>query len=120
MRPRGAVVAVFDMQQETMQATAAPATDSGSTPPAKPVCVRYEGNQSKRWDGKVVKIDRAWMEDNCSQDLRVGAAVEMPWRGKGGKTKVWKGVIVSDDDNKEAVLASSSKKRKSKLVYMYD
>ena len=47
-----------------------------------------------RWDGKIVKMDRAWLEDVCgSQDLLVGAAVDMPWRGKGGKTAIWKGVI---------------------------
>ena len=105
-------------QEETIQTTAVPATGSGSTPPAASVSVRYEGNGNKRWDGKIVKMDRAWLEDVCgSQDLLVGAAVDMPWRGKGGKTAIWKGVIVSDDYL--PVDASASKRNKSKLIYNY-
>lgn len=97
-------------------ATAVPTTAPDFTIPAKgkaSVHVRYEGNNSKRWDGKVVKMDRDWMEDVCSQELVVGTAVEMPWRGKGGKMVLWKGVIVSDGDNEET--PSACKKRKSKL-----
>ena len=98
-------------QEETIHTTAVPATGSESTPPAASVSVRYEGNRSKQWDGKIVKMDRAWLEDVCgSQDLLVGAAVDMPWRGKGGKTAIWKGVIVSDDYL--PVDASASKRRK--------
>ena len=52
-------------QEEIIQATAVPATASGSTPPAQAesqsICVRYKGNQSKRWDGNVVKIGRDWL-----------------------------------------------------------
>ena len=102
-------------QEETIQTIAVPATGSGSTPPAASVSVRYEENRSKQWDGKIVKMDRAWLEAVCgSQDLLVGAAVDMPWRGKGGKTAIWKGVIVSDD-----YLPVDASARKSKLIYNY-
>ena len=89
------------MQQEvTMQATAVLATAPDPTSPAT-VCVRYEGNQSKRWDGKIVKLDRAWLEEVCGQELLVGTAVEMPWKCKGGKTELWKGVVVSDEPEEQ-------------------
>ena len=102
------------MQEETVQATAVPATAPDSTAPAKAaVSVRYEGNNSKRWDGKVVKLGHELLE---GQELLVGNAVEMPWKGKGGKVTIWKGVIVSDKDE----TAPATKKRKSKLIYMFD
>ena len=105
-----------EMQQEvTMQATAVLATAPDPTSPAT-VCVRYEGNQSKRWDGKIVKLDRAWLEEVCGQELLVGTAVEMPWKCKGGKTELWKGVVVSDEPEEQ--LHHGKKKGKPKLLLL--
>ena len=51
--------------------------------------VRFEGNDIRRWDGKVISVDGAWMKHTCGEDLHVGTLVNMPWQEKEGKTVMW-------------------------------
>ncbi len=89
------------------------ATPSGSTDaaeqkkePAKlpsdiKYSVRYEGNNSKRWDGKEILIDGEWLEDLYNpEDLVVGKEVLLPWAGKRGKVVEWKGILVGPKSSK--------------------
>ena len=43
------------------------------SPAKETVCVQYEGNSSKQW-----KSGNCGLEEECSQELQVGAAMEMP------------------------------------------
>ena len=67
------------------------------TPDVVPACstmktnylVQYEANEDKksgkRWEGKVIKVDDAWMEQLYKKDeLNVGKVVCLPWK-KGGE-----------------------------------
>ena len=57
--------------------------------------VMFEGNASKKWDGKTIAVEEEDLEGECSgADLSLGAVVELPYPGKGGKVEHWKGVIV--------------------------
>ena len=58
-------------------------------------CVRFEGNNSKRWDGKQIMLEREWLESLYSQeDLCPGKVVELPWEQKGAGCVKWRAVIV--------------------------
>ena len=57
--------------------------------------VRFDGNNSKRWDGKEVWLDAEVLDELYeSNELYHGADVIVPWKGKGGKISHWKGVFV--------------------------
>ena len=54
-------------------------------------CVKYQNNNSKRWDGLEIWVDSEYLE---SPSLLVpGFEVSMPWKGKNATTP-WKAVIV--------------------------
>ena len=64
----------------------------------KNICVRFEGNQSKRWDGKEVLIDYGWIKEQIdTTQLFPGSAINIPWPIKGRETQIWKGVAVYVD-----------------------
>jgi hypothetical protein len=59
--------------------------------------VRYEGNNSKRWDGREILLDGEWLESLYpKEDLTPGKIVNLPWQTKGG-VKVWTAVLVKPD-----------------------
>ena len=61
----------------------------------------FEGNASKKWNGKTIAVEEEDLEGECSgADLSLGAVVELPYPGKGGKVEHWKGVIVCDSSSK--------------------
>ena len=58
-------------------------------------CIRYEGNGSKRWDGKEILVDKDWLESLYDPvSLVDGKAVVLPWSGKKGAYRDWKAVVV--------------------------
>ena len=63
--------------------------------------IRYEGNNSKRWDGRIIKLDGEWLESLYERSVLIeGKRVDQPWALKGGAIQVWKGVIVKEDEEK--------------------
>lgn len=72
---------------------------STSTNQARNLCVRFEGNQSKRWDGKEVLIDYDWIKEIVDVTKLVpGNTVTIPWpTAKGGDIQNWRGVVVNID-----------------------
>lgn len=69
-------------------------------------CIRYENNNSKRWDGKRILLDGEWLESLYpGEDLMPGKVVRLPWKKKGG-VSYWNAVV--GDEN--AVRDSSATK----------
>ena len=63
--------------------------------PNNKYCIRYEGNSSKRWDGKEILLDAEWMEGLYSEsELVAGKKLSLPWQGKGGRVTYWRAVLV--------------------------
>ena len=57
-------------------------------------CVRYEGNNSKRWDGREIWVDTDYFEEFFEPSVLVpGYEVVMPWQLK-NSIAYWKAVIV--------------------------
>ena len=85
-----------DEQTEPHATVSATVAVSAAPPPApKRYFVRFEGNQSKRWDGKEVELDGGWLESLYSpEELETGSELSLPWPGKGKKVTNWKVVIV--------------------------
>ena len=72
--------------------------------PAPPTayCVRYEGNGSKRWDGKSILIDaETLLMSYTREELVVGKEVVLPWKSKTKGTEYWKAKII-DNSEKES------------------
>ena len=66
------------------------------------VCLRYEDNNSKHWDGKVVSVDREWIKEVTNDnDLPPGKHLTIPWPIKGGSIEQWKAVIVDESFTKK-------------------
>ena len=56
--------------------------------------VRFEGNNSKRWDGKESWIEAEILDELYSEaELVHDAEIMVPWRSK-GKITHWKGVFI--------------------------
>ena len=56
--------------------------------------VRFEGNNSKRWDGKESWVEAEILDELYSEaELVHGAEIMVPWRSK-GKITHWKGVFI--------------------------
>lgn len=61
-------------------------TSTSSAPPPAPrrYFVKFEGNESKQWDGKEVELDGEWLESLYTQEeLATGKSLTLPWPGKG-------------------------------------
>ena len=60
----------------------------------KSYIVRFEGNSSKRWDGKEVYINAEVLDELYSKDELIdGAQVTVPWKSK-GKITHWKAIFI--------------------------
>ena len=66
------------------ESTGIVATDGTSDTPSM-YFIEFESNNSKRWDGKVIAVECAWLERfyNISY-LKTGATVRLPWSNKQG------------------------------------
>lgn len=57
--------------------------------------VRFNNNNSKRWDGKEVWLDPEVLDELYdSSELFDGANITVPWKGKGGKISHWNAVFI--------------------------
>ena len=100
-------------------------SDGGAT-----YCIRYENNQSKRWDGKELLVDKDWVDELYPDGIYPGKQLELPWTGKKGKTVMWNAVVQckkqhmedqQDDQPKSPKVKQTkskipSKKEKGKLI----
>ena len=65
-------------------------------------CVRYEGNNSKRWDGKEIWLEATVLDELYEPtQLTYGSHVSIPWKGKGGRISYWNAVIVNPNATKQ-------------------
>ena len=65
---------------------------------SKHYVVRFEGNSSKRWDGKEIWLDREVLDELYDPtELCHGANVVVPFKGKGGKITQWNAVFVDSE-----------------------
>ena len=56
--------------------------------------VRFEGNNSKRWDGKKSWIEAGVLDElYTKEELVHGTEIMVPWRSK-GKITHWKGIFI--------------------------
>ena len=70
-----------------------------NTKEVRNLCIRFEGNQSKRWDGKEALIEYDWLKEQVgATQLSPGNKVNIPWPTRGGEVQYWKGVVVNNDD----------------------
>lgn len=70
---------------------------TASSDKPKRYIVRFEGNNSKRWDGKEIWIEAEVLDELYSEaELVHGAEITMPWRSK-GKITHWKAIFVDPD-----------------------
>jgi len=62
----------------------------------KQYVVRFENNNSKRWDGKEVWLDSEILDELYdSTELFHGANITVPWKCKGGRITHWKAVFIN-------------------------
>ena len=79
--------------------------------------IRFEGNNSKRWDGKVISIPSSQIEDTYHDQSQLvpGFMITLPWPSKGSKKVInWKAVIVEPKVEKE-----NSKSSSRSCVYLH-
>ena len=70
--------------------------------------IRFEGNSSKRWDGKVISLSSEQIEDIYHPSQLVpGFIVTLPWPSKGSKKVTnWQAVIVDPTEKTETKTSS--------------
>ena len=62
--------------------------------------VRFQGNNSKKWDGKETWIDASVLDELYDEaELVHGAEITVPWKSK-GKITHWKGIFVDSEAQK--------------------
>ena len=61
----------------------------------KTYLVRFEGNNSKKWDGHDVELDGEWLESlyDVSELQIPGKQLNLPWPGKGRQIRQWNAVV---------------------------
>ena len=60
-------------------------------------CIKYVHNNSKKWDGRRLWLDGAWLEELYpAEELLPGKAITLPWHKKGGEVSYWSAVVVED------------------------
>lgn len=68
----------------------------------KEYTIKFKGNSSGRWDGKVIAVDAEWLEELYSkEELGPGRIIELPWEGNDGKTVDWRAMIVTLPDQSD-------------------
>ena len=80
---------------------------AGEKPPT--ILVRWEGNQSKRYDNKeeeiwlsgVVTVNKTAVVQPSLDQLSVGNHIEYEFLAKKGKVQLWRGVVVCIDPDAE-------------------
>ena len=65
--------------------------------------VRFEGNNSKKWDGKEVWLDPYVLDELYDpKELLHGAKLSVPFKGKGGKITHWNAIYVDPSHSNSA------------------
>lgn len=86
-------------QQKTAVYTRPRRTGKSKAKEIKEYAVKFKGNNSEKWDGKVISVDAEWLEELYGkQELCPGRIVELPWEGKDGTSVGWRVMIVSLPD----------------------
>lgn len=68
---------------------------SGTKRSAAEYAIKFSGNDSERWDGKVISIDAEWLEELYPKtELGPGRIVELPWEGRDGKDVGWRAIVM--------------------------
>ena len=85
----------------------------------KTYCVKYENNNSRRWDDKMVMIDEEWLHSVCNtSEIHCGDKVKLPWTAKKGKMQYWNAVVVDGTESgsckqpKNTIAANNTKTAK--------
>ena len=59
--------------------------------------MQFQGNNSKRWDGKETWVEASILDELYDQaELVHGAEITVPWKSK-GKITQWKGIFIDPD-----------------------
>lgn len=67
--------------------------------------LRFEGNDSRKWDGKEVTVEPEQLEGTYDPaDIVPGAVVQVPYPGRDGEIELWKGVIMPKPVEREGKL----------------
>lgn len=78
--------------------------------PSNKYRIRYQWNNSARWDGKEIDVDAEWLEMLYEPSTICEVKeVELPWLGKKGRIQHWKAVHVD----------ANSKSVRTLVVYSY-
>ena len=83
-----------DQKHEQQPTTDKPASMSKESPPTT-ITLRYQGNNSKKWDGKLILQDKSYLESLGYVNLVPGTVVELPWKKKRGGTEFWSAIVES-------------------------
>ena len=76
--------------------------------------IEYNGNNSKRWDGKKIIVDGEWLRSLYStEELVIGKELKLPWKAKGGKVVEWKAVLCPDAERKAPAELKAPKKKEN-------
>ena len=60
----------------------------------KEYIVKFEGNNSKKWDGREINLDGEWLESLYDpKELTSGKQLRLPWPEK-GEEKYWNAVLM--------------------------
>lgn len=95
---------------EQSRSDAAAAEAFSAPPPVRRYFVKFEGNNSKRWDGKEIELQGEWLESLYStEELTPGKKLTLPWPGKGKKVTEWN-VVVVDPGQKQATQVESAER----------
>ena len=86
----------------------------------KKYIVRFQGKNSKKWDGREISVDEEWLESLYDpKELTGGKQLHLPWPEKGGEEKYWNAVFIdpklpkSPDNACFDTLSGTTRKRKS-------
>ena len=83
------------------------------------VCLRYEGNNSKQWDGKIISVEREWIKEATgNDDLAPGKHLTIPWPIKGGGIEEWKAIVVEESLSNKQKKESSVKKKAEGMCFI--
>ena len=85
----------------------------------KSYIVRFEGNSSKRWDGKEVYINADVLDELYSEyELVHGAPVTVPWKSK-GKITHWKAIYIDSSHTQQLTQQPNLESGKFPYIYNY-
>jgi len=71
--------------------------------------IRFEGNNSKRWDGKEIWLESTVLDELYDvTELVDGAKITVPFKGKGGKMSHWNAVFVDPATAETSAAAATS------------